>query len=88
MHILSKKFLDVHPNIINLHPALPNTYIGTNCIQKTYQGFLNGEVKEGGIMVHWVIPEIDAGEVIFSHSMPMQKYKYTTYEHYHEDIKK
>ena len=88
MHILSPNFFSDNPNTINLHPALPNTYKGLNCIQKTYQGFLNNEVKEGGIMVHWVIPEVDAGEIIYSSSLPMEKYRYTSFEHFEEDIKK
>lgn len=87
MHILSPDFLNVHPNTINLHPALPNSYKGVDCIRKTYQGFLNNEVKLGGIMVHWVVPEIDSGEVIYSYSTPMEKYRYTSFEHYESDIK-
>lgn len=86
MHVLSDKFLSVHPNTINLHPSLPNTYKGINCIRKMYDGFKNGHISEGGIMVHWVVPEIDSGEVIYSHSFPMKKYEYCTYEQFEKDV--
>ena len=86
MHILSSDFIKTHPNTINLHPALPNTYKGINCIKKTYDGYKKGDIREGGIMVHWVIPEIDSGEVIYSHSVPMKQYEYLTYERFEEAI--
>lgn len=64
MHILGENFLEKHKNIINLHPALPNTFPGKNGIKDAYNAFLNKKITKTGCMVHWVIPEIDAGEVI------------------------
>ena len=65
MHILSSEFLNKHQKIINLHPALPNTFPGKNGIIDTFQAYKNSKVKKAGCMVHWVIPEIDAGKVIY-----------------------
>jgi formyltetrahydrofolate-dependent phosphoribosylglycinamide formyltransferase len=65
MHVLSPAFLEQFPSqVINLHPALPGTFPGTEAIQRTYAAYQRGEVAHGGCMVHYVIPEIDAGQVI------------------------
>ena len=67
-HILSKVFLDkfVNIDILNLHPALPGTFVGNNAIEDTYNAFKKGELSQGdiGIMVHRVTEELDVGEVI------------------------
>ena len=65
MHVLSRAFLDCFPNqVINLHPALPEQFPGVDAIQRTFEAYQRGEVEVGGCMVHYVIPEIDAGAVI------------------------
>jgi len=65
MLILSPAFLNCFPQrVINLHPALPGQFPGTNSIARAYAAFQQGEIDHTGVMVHWVIPEIDAGDVI------------------------
>lgn len=65
MHILSPAFLDRFPRqVINLHPALPGHFAGTHAIERTFEAFQRGESAEGGCMVHYAIPEVDAGAVI------------------------
>lgn len=64
MHVLDSSFLSVFKNTINLHPALPGTFTGTDCIEKAHNAFKTGQIKETGSMVHYVIPEVDRGEVI------------------------
>ncbi|MBC8098373.1 MAG: phosphoribosylglycinamide formyltransferase [Armatimonadetes bacterium] len=65
MHVLSEAFLTQFPQrVINLHPALPGAYPGTNAIQRAYDGYMCGETDDTGCMVHYVIPEVDAGAVI------------------------
>jgi phosphoribosylglycinamide formyltransferase len=67
MHILAPSFLDplkeADVPVINLHPALPGEYDGANAIQRAYEDFQKGTLKEGrtGIMVHYVISEVDRG---------------------------
>lgn len=51
-------------NVINLHPALPAQFAGANAIAKAWEKFEKGEIQESGVMVHHVVPEVDAGEVI------------------------
>lgn len=75
MHVLSPAFLDCFPGrVLNLHPALPSQFAGTHAIQRAYEAFQRGEIEHTGIMVHWVIPEIDAGLVIATANVPI----YTT----------
>jgi formyltetrahydrofolate-dependent phosphoribosylglycinamide formyltransferase len=65
MHILSPAFLECFPNqVINLHPALPGQFAGTNAIQRAFEAYQRGEIKYTGCMVHYVTPEVDVGEVI------------------------
>ena len=75
MHVLSPAFLDCFPGrVLNLHPALPGQFAGTHAIQRAYEAFQRGEIEHTGVMVHWVIPEIDAGPVIATANVPI----YTT----------
>ncbi|HVU10374.1 MAG TPA: phosphoribosylglycinamide formyltransferase [Phototrophicaceae bacterium] len=72
MHVLSPAFLDQFPRqVINLHPALPGQFPGTDAIERTFEAHQRGEVTGGGIMVHYVIPEVDAGSVIAQESVPI-----------------
>ena len=67
MHVLSPAFLDRFPmRVLNLHPALPGQFPGTHAIERAYEAFQRGEIDHTGVMVHWVVPEIDAGPVIAS----------------------
>jgi formyltetrahydrofolate-dependent phosphoribosylglycinamide formyltransferase len=73
MHILSPAFLDRFPQrVLNLHPALPGQFAGTQAIQRAYEAFQRGEIQQTGVMVHWVIPKIDAGPVIATATVPIQ----------------
>jgi formyltetrahydrofolate-dependent phosphoribosylglycinamide formyltransferase len=72
MHVLGSAFLDRFPGcVLNLHPALPGQYPGTHAIQRAYQAFQRGEIDHTGVMVHWVVPEVDAGPVILQERVPI-----------------
>ncbi len=72
MHILSAAFLDHFPNkVINLHPALPGQFAGTHAIQRAYEAYQRGEIAHTGCMVHYTIPEVDAGPVIAQAEVPI-----------------
>ncbi len=61
MRILSKEFLaNLAAPIINIHPSLLPKYKGAHAIE---DAFAAGE-QVTGCTVHYVIPEIDAGEII------------------------
>lgn len=72
MHVLSPAFLDHFPNrVINLHPALPGTFVGIGGIEWAFERYQKGELKHGGCMVHYVIPEVDAGQVLAQAPVPI-----------------
>ena len=74
MHILSPTFLEPFPQqVINLHPALPGEFVGVNAIERAYAAAQNGEINRSGIMVHYAIPEVDAGHVIIHAEVPILK---------------
>lgn len=50
--------------IINLHPALPGTFPGAHAIQDAWEAGKEGKITRTGIMVHRVIPLLDAGEPV------------------------
>lgn len=67
MLILGPAFLNrFAQRVINLHPALPGQFPGPDAIARAYTAFQRGEIDHTGVMVHWVIPEVDAGESILS----------------------
>ncbi|KAG9042525.1 hypothetical protein FS837_010759 [Tulasnella sp. UAMH 9824] len=50
--------------IINLHPALPGAFDGANAIQRAYEAFQKGEIDKTGVMVHYVVQEVDRGQPV------------------------
>ncbi|KAF8337469.1 formyl transferase [Cantharellus anzutake] len=79
MHVLSEEFLDVISGvreyetdkristpipIINLHPALPGAFDGANAIQRAFEAYQKGDIKGTGVMVHYVVKEVDRGAPI------------------------
>ncbi len=72
MHVLSKAFLDQFPQrVINLHPALPGQFPGTHAIERAFEAFQQGDILHSGCMVHYAIPEVDAGAVIAQQVVPL-----------------
>lgn len=68
MHILSPKFIDdlksAHIPIINLHPALPKQFDGAHAIERAWEAYQKGDIAVTGVMIHYVISEVDRGEPI------------------------
>ena len=75
MRILSSSFLSSFPNrVINLHPALPGTFPGTNAIERAYEAYQRGEIQHTGVMVHLVPDEgVDNGPVLATEIVPIYK---------------
>ncbi len=72
MHVLSPAFLDRFPGqVINLHPALPGQFAGTAAIQRAWEAGRRGEISVTGVMVHQVVPEVDAGPVLAVAEVPI-----------------
>ena len=65
MLILGADFLQQFPErIINLHPALPGQFAGTHAIERAFAAYQAGEIEQSGCMIHYAVPEMDAGAVI------------------------
>lgn len=73
MHVLSPALLNqFHNRVINLHPALPDSFPGTHAIERAFEAHQRGEIAASGCMIHYVIPEVDAGRVITTATVPFQ----------------
>ncbi|UTC68482.1 phosphoribosylglycinamide formyltransferase [Treponema sp. OMZ 791] len=73
MRILTDSFIaSFKDRLINLHPALPGTFPGTEAIERQYEAFMKGEISRCGIMTHFVPDEgVDSGPVIFTEEVPI-----------------
>ena len=79
MRILTPVFTE-NVKSINLHPSLLPRHRGLNAIEKSYED----EYSEGGVTVHWVTSELDAGEIIVQRSIPKIG---LSYEEYYKKIR-
>lgn len=77
MLILAPEFLtpleDESVDIINLHPALPGAFEGTHAIDRAWKAAQDGEITKGGVMVHYVIQEVDQGEPLIVKEIEIPK---------------
>jgi formyltetrahydrofolate-dependent phosphoribosylglycinamide formyltransferase len=74
MRVLSSAFLIHFPGrVVNLHPALPGTFPGTEAIQQAFEAYRRGEIAHTGVMVHLVPNEgVDAGPVLAQEVVPIE----------------
>ena len=72
MHVLSSAFLNKFPKkVVNLHPALPDTFVGMHGIRQAYDAYQTDPSASAGVMTHYVIPEVDKGEYIQALRIPI-----------------
>lgn len=68
MRILTGSFLvplqQAQVPIINLHPSLHGDIIGGNAIERAWEEYQQGKRTKTGVMVHYVIAEVDMGEPV------------------------
>jgi formyltetrahydrofolate-dependent phosphoribosylglycinamide formyltransferase len=57
--------------VLNLHPSLPGDLVGLDAIERAFDEYEAGRRDSAGVMVHRVVPEIDAGPVVVSEALPM-----------------
>jgi formyltetrahydrofolate-dependent phosphoribosylglycinamide formyltransferase len=74
MRVLSSAFLErFSGRVVNLHPALPGTFPGTEAIQRAFEAYQSGEIACTGVMVHLVPDEgVDAGPVLAQEVVPIE----------------
>jgi len=75
MRILTSSFLNHFPSrVVNLHPALPDTFPGTHAIERAFEAYQRGEINHTGVMVHLVPDEgVDNGPVLATEIVPINK---------------
>lgn len=73
MRLLSMHFLSHFPmRVINLHPALPGEFPGTNAIERAFVERDSLGRTHSGVMVHFVPDEgVDDGPVIAARKVPI-----------------
>jgi formyltetrahydrofolate-dependent phosphoribosylglycinamide formyltransferase len=74
MRLLSMSFLSHFPNrVVNLHPALPGVFPGTDAIARAFAAYRRGEIQQTGVMVHLVPDEgVDNGPVLAQALVPIE----------------
>lgn len=76
MRIVSDSFLQPLQErkvpIINLHPSLHGDLVGAHCIERAWAEFEAGTRKKTGIMIHYVISEVDKGEMIVQQGVDIE----------------
>lgn len=76
MHILAPTFLSpikaAEIPIINLHPALPGAFNGAHAIERAWNAFQEGRIAKTGVMIHYVIEEVDEGQPIVVKEIDIQ----------------
>ena len=72
MRILSDYFVNHYQHkLINIHPSLLPKYKGLNTHDRALVDYKKGLIQEHGASVHFVIPELDAGNVIIHGIVPI-----------------
>lgn len=76
MHILAPTFLDpmaaAGVPVINLHPALPGQFNGARAIERAHEAFQAGLIACTGVMIHYVIAEVDMGRPIVTRDVEIK----------------
>lgn len=70
MRVLSNHFLEnFKQDIINIHPSLLPKYKGVDAIGQA----LRDGAEETGCTIHYVVPEVDSGEIILKRRVTIEK---------------
>jgi phosphoribosylglycinamide formyltransferase-1 len=68
MRIVTPVLINAYANrILNIHPSLLPSFKGAHAIEETLQA----RVKITGCTVHFVVPEVDSGEILIQAAVPV-----------------
>ena len=75
--ILTEDFLNFFRKnnclVVNLHPALPDSYVGANAVKQTFDDFVAGKISQAGSMMHIATPNLDRGKVLGTTNVELNK---------------
>lgn len=72
LRVVGPTILNEYPNsIINLHPALLPKYPGLNSIERAFDDYKKGKIKETGVTVHFIDAHLDHGPIIAQQAVPI-----------------
>ncbi|KAK5005881.1 putative phosphoribosylglycinamide formyltransferase [Cryomyces antarcticus] len=90
MRVLSPAFLEpvaaAGVAVVNLHPALPGQFNGTHAIERAHKAWQAGEIDRTGVMVHYVVAEVDMGEPILVEEIPFVAGEDETLERFEQKV--
>ncbi|WP_283583377.1 phosphoribosylglycinamide formyltransferase [Limosilactobacillus difficilis] len=73
LRVVGPTILNAYPNaILNLHPALLPAYPGLNSIQRAFDDYQQGKIKETGVTVHYIDAHLDHGPIIAQKAVPIK----------------
>jgi phosphoribosylglycinamide formyltransferase 1 len=68
MRIITHVLIDAFPGrILNIHPSLLPSFKGSHAVEQA----LRSGVKLAGCTVHYVVPEVDSGEILMQAAVPV-----------------
>ncbi len=67
MRVITPVLLDAFPRILNIHPSLLPSFHGMRAVEQA----IAAGVKISGCTAHWVVPEVDSGEILVQAAVPV-----------------
>ncbi|WP_404789898.1 phosphoribosylglycinamide formyltransferase [Altericista sp. CCNU0014] len=68
MRVVTPVLLDAFPNrVLNIHPSLLPSFKGIRAVEQA----IAAGVKITGCTAHWVVPEVDSGEILVQAAVPV-----------------
>jgi phosphoribosylglycinamide formyltransferase 1 len=68
MRVVTPVLLAAFPHrVLNIHPSLLPSFKGLKAVEQA----LAAGVKIAGCSVHWVVPEVDSGQIIMQAAVPV-----------------
>jgi phosphoribosylglycinamide formyltransferase 1 len=68
MRVVTPVLLEAFPNrVLNIHPSLLPSFKGMHAVEQA----ITAGVKITGCTAHWVVPEVDSGEILVQAAVPV-----------------
>ena len=67
MRVITPVLLDAFPRVLNIHPSLLPSFRGMRAVEQA----IAARVKISGCTAHWVVPEVDSGEILVQAAVPV-----------------